>query len=379
MTSFNDYINALESGTYARKIKIELLRPDETVREEITALISNTNGNLSIKRNNGVRRTCSFDIFNLDNKYIPNPENFYIHQKFRLSLCLEIPNKTDFFLRQGVYILDNPSVSSAFSNSLISINGVDKFSLLNGDLNGEIGYVYIINIDTDVSQAIKSVLELSGDPQPPLIDTSLVGLKTPYTMAYQPNDTLGKIITDLSQLYACSCFYNENGQLEVSKDVDDDIKSPLWDFSTNSFVYQGGSNQFNWSDLYTSVRVVGSNIASGVAVSHTVINSNLLSPTSVQNLGFDRIFFYQTDTISTEQQCIDLSEYILKRKTAVQNSVQINSLGMFHLNPDEIITLTDSKLGLNKERFLINDINLQLNSNGMLSINAVKSKEIPFI
>ena len=379
MTSFNDYINALESGTYARKIKIELLRPDETVREEITALISNTNGNLSIKRNNGVRRTCSFDIFNLDNKYIPNPENFYIHQKFRLSLCLEIPNKTDFFLRQGVYILDNPSVSSAFSNSLISINGVDKFSLLNGDLNGEIGYVYIINIDTDVSQAIKSVLELSGDPQPPLIDTSLVGLKTPYTMAYQPNDTLGKIITDLSQLYACSCFYNENGQLEISKDVDDDIKSPLWDFSTNSFVYQGGSNQFNWSDLYTSVRVVGSNIASGVAVSHTVINSNLLSPTSVQNLGFDRIFFYQTDTISTEQQCIDLSEYILKRKTAVQNSVQINSLGMFHLNPDEIITLTDSKLGLNKERFLINDINLQLNSNGMLSINAVKSKEIPFI
>jgi len=379
MANFNDYINALESGTYTRKVKIELLRSDETVREEITTLISNTNGNLSIKRNNGVRRTCSFDIFNLDNKYIPNPENFYIHQKFRLSLCLEIPNKTDFFLPQGVYILDNPSVSSKFSNSLISINGVDKFSLLNGDLNGEIGYVYIINIDTDVSQAIKSVLELSGDPQPPLIDTSLVGLKTPYTMTYQPNDTLGKIITDLSQLYACSCFYNENGQLEISKDVDDDIKSPLWDFSTNSFVYQGGSNQFNWSDLYTSVRVVGSNIASGVAVSHTVVNSNLLSPTSVQNLGFDRIFFYQTDTISTEQQCIDLSEYILKRKTAVQNSVQINSLGMFHLNSDAIITLTDSKLGLNKERFLINDINLQLNSNGTLSINAVKSKEIPFI
>ena len=52
---------------------------------------------------------------------------------------------------------------------------------------------------------------------------------------------------------------------------------------------------------------------------------------------------------------------------------------MFHLNSDAIITLTDSKLGLNKERFLINDINLQLNSNGTLSINAVKSKEIPFI
>ena len=379
MANFQDYINALHSGTLKRKLKIELLRPDETIREEITSLISNTNGSLSVKRNNGIRRGCSFDIFNLDNKYIPNPENFYINQKFILNLGLEMPDGTDFYLPQGIFILDDPLVSSAFSESLISISGVDKFSLLNGDLGGEIGYVYIINIGTDVSQAIKSVLALSGDTKQPIIDVSLVGLKTPYTMTYQPSDTLGKIIVDLAQLYSCSCFYNEIGQLEIVKDVDDNIKSSLWDFSTPQFVYQGGSNQFKWSEMYNSCRVVGSNI-DGVDVSYKTQNLNLLSPTSIPNLnGLERTYFYQTDTISTVQQCIDLSEYILKRKTAVQNSIQINSLAMFHLNPDEIITLTDSKLGLDKERFLINDFSLQFNNGGTLSINAIKSKEIPFI
>ena len=184
MANFQDYINTLRSGTLKRKLKIELLRPDETIREEITSLISNTNGSLSVKRNNGVRRGCSFNIFNLDNKYIPNPENFYINQKFTLNLGLEMPDGTDFYLPQGIFILDDPLVSSAFSESLISISGVDKFSLLNGDLGGEIGYVYIINIGTDVSQAIKSVLALSGDTKQPIIDFSLVGLKTPYTMTY---------------------------------------------------------------------------------------------------------------------------------------------------------------------------------------------------
>jgi hypothetical protein len=375
--TFDDYINALLSGTYKRKIKIDLLRPDETVREEITALIANTNGSLSVKRNNGSRRSVNFDIINLDNTYIPNENNFYIRQKFRLNLGLEINNE-DFFLPQGVFVLDDPSVSSAFSSSLISINGVDKFSLIDGSLGGEIGYVYIININTDISQAIKSVLELVGDTKPPLIDISLIGKTTPYTMTYQPNDTLGQILIDLAQLYSCSCFYNQDGQLEVVKDIDDNLKSSLWDFSPDQFVYQGATNQFRWSDLYTSVRVVGSNV-NGVDVSHTATNNNLLSPTSVQNLEFDRIFYYQSDTLSTTQQCIDLSEYILKRKTAAQNSFQINSLAMYHLNVDEIVSLTDPKLGLNNERILINNFDLQLNNAGTLSINAVKSKEIPFI
>jgi len=379
MSSFQDYLLAIDSGKYKRKIRINLLRDDESIREEITYLLENSIGNLNCQRNNGVRRTCDFEIINLDNKYIPNIENFYIHQKFSLELGLELPDGTDFFLPQGIFIVDDPVVSSIYSKSTIRISGTDKFSLLNSDLGGELGNSYIINIGTDISQAIRSVLQLSGDTKPPIIDISLLGLTNPYTMIYEPTDNLGKILVDLAQIYSCSCYYNEFGQLVISKDADDSVKSSLWDFSPDQFVYQGATSTHKWSEVFNSCRVVGSNF-SGTSVSYKTSNLNLLSPTSIPNLNNrERVFYYTTDTISTVQQCIDLSEYILKRKTAIQNQVQINSICMYHLDVDEICTLTDPKLGFNQERFIINDLSISLQTNGQMSINAIKSKEIPFI
>jgi len=377
MPSYDSYISALKSGIYKQKIKIELLRDDETPREEITSLIANTSGALSVKRANGIRRSLNFEILNIDNQYIPNINTFYIRQKCKVYLGIELADGTDYFLPQGIYVIEDPSVSSNFSESFIKIQASDKFSLLSS-IGGELSYTYIINNGTDISTAIKAVLSLSGDPKQPIIDASLVGLNTVYTMTYEAGNKLGDILIDLAQMYACSCYYNELGQLVISKDVDDTTKSSLWDFNTSEFSYMGGTNQFKWSELYTSIRVVGSNV-SGPTVSYKATNTNLLSPTSVNSLGFDRTFYYSKDTISTLQQATDLANYILKRKTAVQNSVQVNSIAMFHLNPDELITITDEKLGLNEERFLIDDYSLSLSTGGTLSINVIKSKELPFI
>lgn len=377
--SFQDYILALQSGDYIQKIKIELLNPDETPREEITSLIINTNGNLNVQRANGTRRTVVFDIMNLDNTYIPNPDNFYIHQKFIVYLGLELPDGTDYWITQGVFILNDPITSSLFSESLITINGIDKFGLIDGSLGGELGYVYQIPLGTDVSQAIRDTLALSNDPQVPIIDTFLIGKTVPYTMIYQPSDNLGKILVDLAQLYSCSIYYNTIGQLVIERDIDDSIKPSIWDYSVDEFAYQGSKNTYKWSEMYNSVLVVGSNI-SGTSVSYKTQNLNLLSPTSIPNLNnWERIFYYQSDTLSTIQQCDDLSAYILKRKTAQQNEIQITSVPIYHLDADNICTITDPKLGLNQERFLINNFSLQLNVGGQLTVNVVKSKEIPFI
>ena len=376
MVTFQDYLDTLQSGTYVQKIKIVLLREDETPREEITILIGNSGGTLSVNRANGVRRTVNLNIMNLDNTYIPNPESFWVHQKFMLYLCLEI-NGEDYWLPQGVFVLDDPSVSSNFSESLISIKGVDKFGMLN-QIGGELGYTYIINTDTDIISAITDTLALSNDPKTPIIDSYLIGFTTPYTMTYEPSSKIGDVLIDLAQLYSCSIYFNEVGQLVVERDAEDDIKSSLWDFTTNDFTYLGAVNTYKWSDLFNAVRVVGSNI-NGSDVSYKATNENLSSSTSVPNLGFERIYYYYSDTLDTEQKCQDLAEYILRRKTAVQNEVQINSIAMYHLNPDEIITLTDNNLGLTKERYIINDFNLQLQIGGQLTISTVKSKEIPYV
>lgn len=376
MPSYQDYINALLSGTYKQKIKVELLRPDETVREEITSLIINSSGNLNIERKNGIRRTIDLQIMNLDGQYIPNIENFFIHQKFMVQLGLEMPNGEDYWIKNGLFVMEDPSVSSNYSESFISIKGIDKFSLMDGTLGGELSSTYIIPIGTNIIQAIKDTLILVNDPQEPIIDVQLIGQTTPYTMTYETSDNISKIIIDLAQLYSCSVYYNENGQLVVEKDIPDEIKSSLWNFSTEEFNFQGNAiNTYKYSEIFNSVRVIGSNI-DGITYSYTAQNNNLSSNVSIPNLGFERIFIHSSDLLDSNEKCKDLAEYILRRKIAMQNELSFSAIPMYHLNSDCICTLTDYNLNLSEERFLIDSITIPLNIGGVMTLKCIKEKEL---
>jgi len=379
MPSFQDYIDTLNSGTYKQKIKLQLLRSeDESIREEIISIIENSSGSVNIQRTNGIRRTCDITLFNLDGKYVPNINNFWIRQKFQLWIGLEMTDGSDYYFPQGLYVVDDPSVTSNFSDSKIIIHGVDKYGLLS-QIGGQLEATYIIPLGTNIITSINNTIALMNDPKQPIIDTSLVSLTTPYTMTYETGQNIGDILIDLSQLFSCSIYYDALGQLTVERDIEDDIKPSQWDFSDNNqFVYQGSVNKYKWSEMYNAVKVTSSNI-NGQTYYYTAKDMNLASPTSIPTVGFERIFPYSSDKLSTLQQVTDLANYILKRKIALQNEIQINSIPMYHLDCDSILTLTDNHMKLSKERLLINSLSIPLNTGGQMTINCVKSKEIPFI
>lgn len=378
MPSFQDYLKALTNSVYIQKIRIVLLRQDESYWDEITSIISSSSGSINCKRNNGVRRHCNFDLINLDNKYIPNPDSLWLYQKIRVELALEMPDGNDFWISQGIFIISDPAVVSNFSESLIKVDASDKFCLLDGSQGGELSDCYSIPSGSDVSAEIKKILILANDPQEPLIDPSLVGVTTSYNMTYESGDTLGKIIVDLVQLCSGSVYYDTHGRLVIEKDHGDETKSSQWDYSTDNPTYLGATNQYLWSEVFNSCKVTSSNV-NGSNVSYKTQNLNLLSPVSIPNLnGFERVFNYSSNILSTVEQCKNLSEYILKRKSAVQNLVKINSIPIYHLQVDNILTLTDPSLGLVKERLLLNDFSIPLEFGGVMYLNAVKTKEIAF-
>ena len=303
---------------------------------------------------------------------------FWIRQKFQVWLGLEMPDGSDYFIPQGLYIVDDPSTSSKFSESKIIIHGVDKFGILS-EIGGELETTYIIPLGTNLITAINTTLALINDPKTPIIDLSLVSKTVPYTMIYEVGQKIGDILIDLAQLYSCSAYYDSLGQLNIEKDIEDDIKPSQWDFSdTNQFFYRGAVNKYKWSEMYNAVKVTSSNI-NGLSYTHTARDINLSSPTSIQNTGFERVFPYTSDKLSTLQQVTDLANYILKRKIALQNEVQITSIPMYHLDCDLVTTVTDNNLKLTKERLLINSLTIPLSTGGEMSLNCVKSKEIPFI
>lgn len=374
MITFQDYIKELKKGRFKKRVKIEWLRQeDESTYEDMTADI--ISGNLSVNRQNGIRRSVNLQLKNINGKYIPNEDGIWINQKFKLYLGLEI-NGEDYFIPNGVFVLDDPEVTSNFSESYINITGKDKFSALDGSLGGQLDSIYQIPVGTNIHSVIKSILTLANDKNQPILLSDFANEITPYTIKKEyGNNNYGQILIELAQMLSANIYYNELGQLVFEKDVEDSLKGSIWDFNTDEFHYLGATNKYVFSKVYNKIVVIGSNINGNIATG-IAINNNLQSNTRVQLIGLKTKEPIMDDMITTDDLAQQRANYELKRAIGVQSAVSIKSTAFFHFDVDQVITLTDSNLKLIQERFLIQSINLDFKNEGTMTISCVKSKEL---
>lgn len=378
MVTFQDYINKIMTGKYTKRAKIEWLRIDDlSVASEFTSDI--ISGSLSITRQNGVRRSVSIKLKNVNGQYIPTEDSpIWINRKFKLSLGIAINDTEDYLFPQGVFVISDPEAVSNCSESYLNLTGVDSFSLLDGSLGGNFNSIYQLPISSNIYTTIRGILSLNNDKLPPILCNDFVSEVTPYTIRKDIGSaTYGEVLIELAGILSCNIYYNELGNLVFEKDVADTTKGSLWDYSTNSFHYLGATNKYNFKDVYNTIVVIGSNI-NGTIATGTAINNNLQSSTRVQLIGSRTKSPIVDDNITTNSLALQRAEYELKRVVALQSSISINAMPFFHLDVDQVITLTDASLNLNAERFLIQSINLQLENQGNMSISCVKSKEFLF-
>lgn len=368
--SYNDYVQYLTGGLYKPLVKIEWLRNDETVEDEFTADV--LSGNLTINRNNGIRRSVSLVLNNKDSIYIPNKDSYiWINKKFKLWLGFEI-NNVEYFLPQGVFVLSNPETVSNFSNKTVKISGVDKFGLLDGTLGGELNGIYQITNGTNINTAIKAILTAYGDDISPLLQTTTEN--TPYTIRKEYGETYGSLLIELAGILSRDIYYNENGHLVCEeRDADDDL-AVLWDFTTENSIYQGCSRIYYFDKVYNEVKVIGDNIDGDIATG-VALNDKAISNTRYQLIG-KRTKIIEDSKISTDTLAQARAEYELNKIIAVQSSISLNSLPMAHLDVGKAITIFDESLELNRERFIIESISIPLTLKSQMTIGVVKSSEL---
>ena len=110
--------------------------------------------------------------------------NYGIGQKFKLWMGIYLDDKTPYYFPQGVFYITNPEDVYNPSERIITINGADKWSYLDGTLFGRLSGTYQTGIDVDLYSAIRELLRLSRfkddfsrtdnkdemvDPVPPLL------------------------------------------------------------------------------------------------------------------------------------------------------------------------------------------------------------------
>lgn len=354
------YYDQLKSGIQQPIVKIEVLRNDESVINVISGDILNGSGNLTITRQNGIRRSVEFTLMNITGNYIPQMDSsIWIRQKVKIYFGLKI-NNIDYWISQGIFILDNPIVISETAVSTVNIKALDKFSLFDGTLGGEIVSNLVYPAGTKVFDIIRNVLSLADDiPNHYIIDFDVADQTISYPIEKTCGDRLGDILIELANMLSKEVFYDIDGNLVFQRPVDPQACSSIWDFGTTEHNYLGSSQEYKFSEVFNAVLVIGDN-SSGQIYCYEAVNNDIKSNISVNVLGFKRTKVITDTNINSLALARNRAIHELNLISMLQSSIKISIVPMYHLDVGTVITLTDPSIKLNHQRFLINGISIPL-------------------
>lgn len=235
-------------------VEIYALNSDDEIIESIEGHV--TQGSINIDGASSVRRTCSLTIVADE----LNIHEYYwgLHTKFKLSLGLK--NEIDdrypdiIWFKQGTFVISSFSTSQAISNYIITIQGKDKMTLLNGEMGGiitglthDFGSVLISNkfgYTTEEKLLIRDIIigavhQFANEPFHNIIINDLedIGLEL---LEYRGEKPLYIVIDETSKefenmtLNEKTTYYTENGNIITIDKIPS--YNPLFDLEQSGIV-----------------------------------------------------------------------------------------------------------------------------------------------
>ena len=365
----------LNRSIYKTHFRVLVLNPDETIDYEIPQedIIINS-GNFTENYQSGQRKSLNINLINIDSKYTPSINTIWVHNKFRLDIGLEFDGFIYWFPR-GVYVLGNPSATHQDSDKQVALALVDKFAMLEGKA-GTLETTYEIPVGSDIKEAIIGILTLdngSGYPidlKPIIYDRSYEGMKMPYTLSKDAGSTLGEMLLEIGTILNAEIYYNSQGNLcviNINETTLDTQKAVLWDYSEENDDYFSSSANYDFENAVNEVHVVGDNIENEI-FSAMAKNENSLSPLCIQRIG-RRIEYINDSNIYTDDLAQQRANYELRKLGILKTTFNINVSFNPLLFVNNLITITDSYYGINRERFLIQSISYTIGNENQMTIS----------
>ena len=427
MNRYQLYLNVI-CHPFKKLCKIDFLQPDNSVafsldnnyqksiqsRYDSRAFIQS--GSLNVALQNGQRRTATITLSNLDSAFDYSVNKIWYGKRVRLSMGCVLPDGTDFYIPQGVFYFKNPKNTFLPNLKEISYSLVDKWSYLDGSLFGLLPYSYEVFPDTNIFEAMQSILRWSifdltsetSDPLkmldniPPVFtdyynnlpDLEYVytppGATNTVTKVVKSNETAfttrvemgrpaSELLLGLNQNIVGLIGYDPTGALRVEpsqEDVLDSEKPVLWNFSPKNSLLLGYTDASQPTSVFNDVIIAGQGLNDEIVWGRAT-NYDPLSDTNVNLIG-QKTYKDTKSDFWNKQQCVDYAKWILKRKTILQKSVSISSSQMFHLLENRLISIqrTD-KLGAPVEKHLIQSFSIPIGETGNMTINAISVNDLP--
>lgn len=380
-----DYINLCKQQVLDVRIKVELLDHYQHTIGEVTTKVSSTSGSISVKYNQGVRRTCDITIDDINKKMLPNDENsvFFVNKKFKIyiGLCKKNWSKsgsdgtgvyhnsqddTIYWFSQGIFITQSCDYDK--KNGVLHLSGVDKFGFFTKDLNQHtLQNTYHISADSKLGQLISDIITIDmgngmpTDTQTPIIHTSFVNQVLPYDIEKTANETIGDILIEIATAFNADIYYDVDGHLVFEPNIIDDYnrQAPVFEFGKNDSALIDMSLDFNYGDIINQITVTGDN-SDGVVYSSTATNENPISSLRVSNIGIKAADIEETAMGYSDKRCSDYANYLLKKKMRIAIAGTITCTPLPHLDCNRIVKVYQNEEDVNEIDFLIEEVQIPL-------------------
>lgn len=218
----------------------------------------------------------------------------------------------------------------------------------------------------------KTTVPVWDEKEGEYVDTETEILKCPYTAKVERGKTYADILLEYATILCAHIYYDVNGRLviepmlDTADDITDTNKEVVWDYTVDEKIFLGLSQNFNFDKVYNDIIVLG-NIVNGKQFKARVQNRNIMSDTCIQKIGLKTKEPFEDNQYYSDEQCKELAMYYAKTDTILQKSGSIDSIALYHLDVNKLVTVSTPNNNMSRELFLISGFTL--NSSGTMSLN----------
>lgn len=401
-----DYLNMLRKP-FVKLCRLRFLQPDGSTafaldnnpkNERSTAFIQE--GSINCNLQNGKRRTASVTLANVDGEFDYNVNNLWFGTEIAIDEGLVLSDGTDYYIQQGLFLIESPVERLVPNQRLVTLNLVDKWANLDGTLFGYLDATYEVAAGTNIYQPIQALLNLdkgngypvdkikpvyteyyNGKTQETTGGATVALTDAPYTLRVDAeNGSYADVILGLAGMVNAWVGYDQTGALRIDPSQDDILdtdKPVLWQFSLEETTFLGAEYTVKNTEVYNDYIVVGELMDDNSQPSGRATNNDPNSDTNVQTIG-RKTKKESAPGFATDKQCEDLAVWKLKRATGLQRAVSVSCQQIFHIVENELITLVRTdKPGSPVERHLVMGFSRPLSGKGEMTVSAVSVADYP--
>lgn len=404
-----DYLQMLRKP-FQKLVRLRFLQPDgstafmldnRTDGVRAGALISD--GTITHNWQNGRRTSATVTISNIDGEYDYNFNTIWFGQEVALDEGLILSDgKTEFYIQQGVFLIETPTENVQPALRTAQYNLVDKVAALDGSLGGNLDGTYQVPVGTNIFTPIASLLaEDKGNGYPvdrvAPVFTEYYNNKTqalpdgttasmadsPYTLTIDGTDgTIWSVVSGLAAMVNGWVGYDQTGALRIDPSQDDilDTTKPIeWEFSMEEAQLLGLTYSVKNTEVYNDYIVIGEQLSDYSQPKGRAQIFDSRSPVDINAIGRKTIRVAQAG-FGTNQQCRDYAEWMVKRSAVLQRAVTISCTQLMHIQGNTLVTIVRTdKQGNPVERHLIQGFSRPLANSGPMSLTATSVNDFPII